>query len=77
MALLFIFKMNHLLSFLAVAVILGLGVGVYYHANLWPDHQTMWNGDVVDWRIWKILLFPHWQLYGELDIQSIDGKSFE
>lgn len=69
--------MTHLLSFLALAVILGLGVGVYYHANLWPDHQTMWNGDVVDWRIWKILLFPHWQLYGELDIQSIDGSDQE
>lgn len=37
----------------------------------------MWNGNVIDWRIWTILLYPHWQLYGELNIENIDGKTLE
>lgn len=29
---------------------------------------------MANWRIWVILLYPYWQLYGELGIESIDGK---
>lgn len=69
--------LKHLATFLVIAVILGFGVGIYYHANIWPDHQSMWNGNVIDWRIWTILLYPHWQLYGELNIENIDGSDQE
>lgn len=70
------FQLKDLLSFLILAVFVVLGVGIYYHANLWPDHQTIWNGDWTDWRIWKIIYFPYWQLYGELNLDILEGKSF-
>lgn len=38
-------KLKDLLGFLSIAVFLVLGVGIYYHANLWPDHQSIWSGD--------------------------------
>lgn len=68
------FQLKDIGTFALIAVITVVGVGVYYHANIWPDHQTMLSGDVANWRIWFILLYPYWQLYGELDIESIDGK---
>nr|XP_034319165.1 transient receptor potential cation channel subfamily M member-like 2 isoform X2 [Crassostrea gigas] len=65
--------LKDLLSFLILAVFVVLGVGIYYHANLWPDHQTIWNGDWTDWRIWKIIYYPYWQLYGELNLETLEG----
>lgn len=68
------FKLKDLLGFLILAVFVVLGVGIYYHANLWPDHQTIWNGDWTNWRIWTIIYYPYWQLYAELNLESLDGK---
>lgn len=65
--------LKDLLNFLVLAVFVVLGVGIYYHANLWPDHQTIWNGDWTDWRIWKIIYYPYWQLYGELNLDTLEG----
>ncbi|XP_062566531.1 transient receptor potential cation channel subfamily M member-like 2, partial [Saccostrea cucullata] len=62
-----------LTRFLALAVFVVLGVGVYYHAVLWPDHTTLWNGDWVDWRIWKIIYYPYWQLQGESNNKYLEG----
>lgn len=59
-----------------MAVFVVLGVGIYYHANIWPDHQTIWNGDWTNWRIWTIIYYPYWQLYAELNLESLDGNLF-
>nr|XP_034318676.1 transient receptor potential cation channel subfamily M member 2-like [Crassostrea gigas] len=66
--------LKDLLRFLSIAVFVVLGVGIYYHANLWPDHQTMWSGDWTNWRIWTIIYYPYWQLYGELNLDYLDGS---
>lgn len=52
-----------------------LGVGIYYHANLWPDHRAMWSGDLSNWSIWKIIYYPYWQLYGEFNLDVLDGNA--
>lgn len=52
-----------------------LGVGIYYHANLWPDHQAMFKGGFTNWSIWKILYYPYWQLYGEFNLDVLSGNA--
>lgn len=69
-----LFQLKDLFRFLFIAVFVVLGVGIYYHANLWPDHQTMFSGDWTNWRIWTIIYYPYWQLYAELNLESLDGK---
>lgn len=59
---------------IVIAVFVVLGVGMYYHANLWPDHQTLFNGHLKNWRIWTIIYYPYWQLYGELHLDHLDGN---
>ncbi|XP_056002361.1 transient receptor potential cation channel subfamily M member-like 2 isoform X2 [Ostrea edulis] len=66
--------LKDLFGFLFVAVFIVIGVGIYYHANLWPDHQGMWNGDWTNWRIWKIIYYPYFQLYGELFNDFLEGN---
>ena len=62
---------------LGVAEFVVLGVGMYYHANLWPDHPTIWSGNWVNWRIWTIIYYPYWQLYGEINNEVLEGKSIQ
>lgn len=50
-----------------------LGVGIYFHANLWTDDQSIWSGDWTDWRIWTIIYYPYWQLYGEMNLGILEG----
>ncbi|XP_062590923.1 transient receptor potential cation channel subfamily M member 2-like, partial [Saccostrea cucullata] len=66
--------LGDLIRFLILAVFVVLGVGMYYHANLWPDHPTIWSGNWVNWRIWKIIYYPYWQLYGETNNEFLEGK---
>lgn len=66
--------MKDLLRFLYIAVFVVFGVGIYYHANLWPDHQAMWSGGWTNWRIWTIIYYPYWQLYGDLNLEELNGK---
>ncbi|XP_061190312.1 transient receptor potential cation channel subfamily M member 8-like [Saccostrea echinata] len=66
--------LKDLLRFLVLVVFVVLGVGIYYHANLWPDHPTIWNGDLHNWRIWKIIYYPYWQLYGETNNNLLQGE---
>lgn len=67
-------KLKDLLRFLFIAVFVVLGVGIYYHANIWPDHQSIWTDDWNNWRIWSIIYFPYWQLYAELNLETLDGE---
>lgn len=62
-------------QFMLLALLVVLGVGIYYHANLWPDNQTLFDGVWTEWRIWTILYLPYWQLYGEPDLGSLKGKN--
>lgn len=66
--------LKDLLRFLFIAVFVVLGVGIYYHANIWPDHQSIWTDDWNNWRIWSIIYFPYWQLYAELNLETLDGS---
>jgi hypothetical protein len=67
-----------LFGFLFVVIFIVIGVGIYYHTNLWPDHQGIWDGDWTQWRIWQIIYYPYFQLYGELFNDFLEGnkKSF-
>lgn len=71
----YFFQLKDLLYFLVIAVFVILGVGIYYHANLWPDHQTILSGKFKNWSIWKIIYYPYWQLYGEFNLDVIDGNT--
>ncbi|KAK3089499.1 hypothetical protein FSP39_004098 [Pinctada imbricata] len=52
--------------FLLLALVAIIGVGIYYHANLYPNHINLIGPGTWDtWHIWKILYYPYWQLYGE------------
>lgn len=73
---LFFFKLKDLVKFIAIALSVVLGVGIYYHANLWPDHQTMWSGGLTRWRIWTIIFYPYWQIYGEANLETLTGTDF-
>ncbi|XP_056002354.1 transient receptor potential cation channel subfamily M member 2-like isoform X2 [Ostrea edulis] len=66
--------LKDLFGFLFVAVFIVIGVGIYYHANLWPDYQGIWDGDWTQWRIWQIIYYPYFQLYGELFNDFLEGK---
>uniref|UniRef100_A0A8W8J6Q0 Ion transport domain-containing protein n=1 Tax=Magallana gigas TaxID=29159 RepID=A0A8W8J6Q0_MAGGI len=66
--------LKDLLRFLFIAVFVVLGVGIYYHANIWPDHQSIWSDDWNNWRIWPIIYFPYWQLYAELNLDTLDAN---
>ena len=46
-------------------VFVTLGVGIYYHANLFPDHQTIWGGDWTEWRIFRVGVGRNGALSGE------------
>lgn len=66
--------LKDLVKFIAIALSVVLGVGIYYHANLWPDHQTMWSGGLTRWRIWTIIFYPYWQIYGEANLETLTGS---
>lgn len=67
--------LKDLLRFLFIAVFVVLGVGIYYHTNLWPDYEALWDGGWTNWRIWTILYYPYWQLYAEINLDHLDGST--
>ncbi|XP_078341129.1 transient receptor potential cation channel subfamily M member 2-like isoform X1 [Crassostrea virginica] len=69
--------LKDLLWFISLMIIVILGVGFYYHANLWPDHVEFWKGNWTQWRIWKIFYYPYWQLYGETFNDFFTGSENE
>ncbi|XP_061190897.1 transient receptor potential cation channel subfamily M member-like 2 [Saccostrea echinata] len=67
--------LKDLLAFIWLAIFVVFGVGIYYHANLWPDHLYIFgDGSIESWRIWRIISLPYWQLYGESNEEYISGK---
>ncbi|XP_061170922.1 transient receptor potential cation channel subfamily M member 2-like [Saccostrea echinata] len=69
--------LKDLFGFIILLFVVILGVGFYYHANLWPDHVYFWEGRWTDWRIWKVIYYPYWQLYGETFNDFLEGPCAE
>ena len=67
-------QLKDLLGFISLMIVVILGVGFYYHANLWPDHAEFWKGNWAQWRIWKVIYYPYWQMYGESFNEYLAGR---
>ncbi|CAC5398412.1 unnamed protein product [Mytilus coruscus] len=66
---------KELLRFIGILLVFMMGVGVLYHANMYPKHKDMWNAaGWTYWRIWKIMYIPYWQIYGFNFLDSFDGN---
>lgn len=48
-------------------------MGIYYYVNLYFDYYLMWYGKLSRWRVWIIIFYLYWELYGELDLDILDG----
>nr|XP_034319461.1 transient receptor potential cation channel subfamily M member-like 2 [Crassostrea gigas] len=59
-------------SFLFFVVYLMIGVGMYYHANLWPDDQKFIESKS---SILRIFSLPYWQIFGEVDLELLTGSN--
>nr|XP_022311230.1 transient receptor potential cation channel subfamily M member 2-like [Crassostrea virginica] len=59
--------------FLLLALFVVLGVGIYYHANLYPGYQSFWSDIWTEWRIWEVLYYPYWQIYAEINLEYLQG----
>ncbi|XP_052100154.1 uncharacterized protein LOC127734357 isoform X2 [Mytilus californianus] len=67
---------KELLRFIGILLVFMMGVGVLYHANMYPKHKDMWNSaGWTYWRIWKIMYIPYWQIYGFNFLDSFDANS--
>ncbi|XP_063431695.1 transient receptor potential cation channel subfamily M member-like 2 [Mytilus trossulus] len=62
-----------LFRFIGILFLCMLGVGVMYHANMYPEHDLKMSkiGNYHHWRIWKIISIPYWQIYGETMLASL------
>ncbi|CAG2217857.1 unnamed protein product [Mytilus edulis] len=68
--------LKDLFRFIGILFVFMVGVGVLYHANMYPAHYDMWNtGGWTYWRIWKIMYIPYWQIYGELFLDKFEANS--
>ncbi|CAC5377436.1 unnamed protein product [Mytilus coruscus] len=68
---------KELLRFIGILLVFMMGVGVLYHANMYPKHTDMWNAaGWTYWRIWKIMYIPYWQIYGFNFLDYFDGNIF-
>ncbi|XP_062594023.1 transient receptor potential cation channel subfamily M member 2-like [Saccostrea cucullata] len=67
--------LKDLFAFIILLAVVIVGVGFYYHANLWPDHVFFWAGRWTDWRFWKVIYYPYWQLYGETFNDFLQGNT--
>ncbi|XP_069134231.1 transient receptor potential cation channel subfamily M member 2-like [Argopecten irradians] len=66
--------LNELLRFLLIMVVLIVSVGVFYHANLYPNHYDLFSPHGIQyWSFWKIIYLPYWSIYGEFK-PEIDGE---
>ncbi|XP_063431696.1 transient receptor potential cation channel subfamily M member 2-like [Mytilus trossulus] len=64
--------LKDLFRFIGILFLCMIGVGVLYHANMYPEHDFI-GGPAVGyqrWGIWKIINIPYWQIYGETMLDS-------
>ncbi|CAG2188702.1 TRPM2 [Mytilus edulis] len=70
--------LKDLFRFIGILFVFMMGVGVLYHANMYPAHYDMWNtNDWTYWRIWKIMYIPYWQIYGEIFLDTLEANTNE
>ncbi|XP_063431693.1 uncharacterized protein LOC134714381 [Mytilus trossulus] len=68
--------LKDLFRFIGILFVFMLGVGVLYHANMYPKHVDMWNPAGWEyWRIWKIIYIPYWQIYGDSFLDTFSENS--
>ncbi|XP_076101184.1 transient receptor potential cation channel subfamily M member 2-like [Mytilus galloprovincialis] len=68
--------LKDLFRFIGILFVFMIGVGVLYHANMYPQHEDMWSsGEWRYWRIWKIIYIPYWQIYGEPMLEQFEANS--
>lgn len=70
----FLWQMKDLGRFLVILIVFMMAVGVMFHVNMYPNHEDMFSHKVQYWRIWKIISFPYWQIYGEIFLDDIMGN---
>ncbi|XP_063435619.1 uncharacterized protein LOC134716540 [Mytilus trossulus] len=70
--------LKDLFRFIGILFVFMMGVGVLYHANMYPAHYDMWNtNDWTYWRIWKIMYIPYWQIYGEIFLDTLEANNHD
>ena len=68
-------QLKDLFRFIGILFVFMIGVGVLYHANMYPAHRDMWSSvNWKYWRIWKIIYIPYFQIYGETFLETFEGK---
>ncbi|XP_052100137.1 transient receptor potential cation channel subfamily M member-like 2 [Mytilus californianus] len=68
--------LKDLFRFIGILFVFMIGVGVLYHANMYPEHEDMWSSvNWKYWRIWKIINIPYWQIYGDAMLEKFEEKS--
>ncbi|XP_069134201.1 transient receptor potential cation channel subfamily M member 5-like [Argopecten irradians] len=66
--------LKELLRFLVIMVVMIVSVGVFYHANLYPNHYDLFSTHGIQhWSFWRIIYLPYWSIYGEFK-DEIEGK---
>ncbi|XP_076115503.1 transient receptor potential cation channel subfamily M member-like 2 [Mytilus galloprovincialis] len=64
-----------LAEYLVILIILMFAAGIVYHANVYPNHTVKaFPRDIQYWQIWSILKIPYWQVYGELNLDVLEGS---
>ena len=70
--------MKDLLYFLAIILVVLLGVGVYYHSIMFPSHvQIFGPAEMATWSFWKVIYYPYFQMYGETFDNYLHGLFLE
>ncbi|KAJ8314194.1 hypothetical protein KUTeg_008755 [Tegillarca granosa] len=68
-----------LLSFLRILVIIIIGVGVGYHANIFPNFSPLfyddWGDRWMDARIFSIIAMPFWQIFGDPNLDDLENEA--
>ncbi|XP_071166898.1 transient receptor potential cation channel subfamily M member-like 2 [Mytilus edulis] len=68
--------LKDLFRFIGILFVFMIGVGVLYHANMYPAHRDMWSSaNWKYWRIWKIIYIPYFQIYGETFLETFEENS--
>ncbi|KAJ8314193.1 hypothetical protein KUTeg_008754 [Tegillarca granosa] len=75
----FVVETKDLLSFLRILAIIIIGVGVGYHANIFPNFSPLfyddWGERWMDARIFSIIAMPYWQIYGDPNLNDLENEA--
>ncbi|XP_021343122.1 transient receptor potential cation channel subfamily M member 2-like [Mizuhopecten yessoensis] len=58
--------LKELMRFVVIMAVFILSAGVFYHANIYPNHYDMFSPHGMRyWSVWQIIYYPYWSIYGE------------